>query len=152
MEERYKQSENFEGLSLNFSSDSLLNLTDKIKSSIEGRMDWGDTFGVGLSTKNNKYLLVWTPKKSSEAKILPGFDSEDGKLTLKMKPRPGAWVSWIDEERVAKEAVDDYDRVRKSVQELERNTRQMIDFADGVLKDITVLHLGKPLTLTELAL
>jgi hypothetical protein len=140
------------GLSLNFSSASLLNLTDKIKSSVEGRMDWGDTFGIGLSAKNNKYLLVWTPKKSSEGKILPGFDSEDGKLTLKMKPRPGAWVSWIDEAKVAMEAVDDYDRVRKSVQELERNTRQMIDFADGVLKDITVLHLGKPLTLSELAL
>jgi hypothetical protein len=51
------------GLSLNFSSASLLNLTDKIKSSVEGRMDWGDTFGIGLSAKNNKYLLVWTPKK-----------------------------------------------------------------------------------------
>ena len=115
-------------------------------------MDWGDTFGIGLSAKNNKYLLVWTPKKSSEGKILPGFDSEDGELTLKMKPRPGAWVSWIDEAKVAMEAVDDYDRVRKSVQELERNSRQMIDFADGVLKDITVLHLGKPLTLSELAI
>ena len=152
MEDKNHRTGKIEGLSLNFSSDSLLNLTDKIKSSIEGRMDWGDTFGVGLSTKDNKYLLVWTPKQSSEGKILPGFDSEDGKLTLKMKPRPGAWVSWIDEAKVAQEAVDDYDRVRKSVQELERNTRQMIDFADGVLKDITVLHLGKPLTLSELAL
>ncbi|MDE0184455.1 MAG: hypothetical protein OXP71_03230 [Candidatus Poribacteria bacterium] len=152
MGDKFQQTEQTQGISLNFKSDSLLNLTDKIKSSIEGRMDWGDTFGVGLSTKNSKYLLVWTPKKTSEGKILPGFDSEDGKLTLKMKPRPGAWVSWIDEAKVAEEAVDDYDRVRKSVQELERNTRQMIDFADGVLKDITVLHLGKPLTLSELAL
>ena len=152
MEDRFQHTEQNQGISLNFNADSLLNLTDKIKSSIEGRMDWGDTFGVGLSAKNSKYLLVWTPKKSSEGKILPGFDSEDGKLTLKMKPRPGAWVSWIDEAKVAEEAVDDYDRVRKSVQELERNTRQMIDFADGVLKDITVLHLGKPLTLSELAL
>ena len=152
MEDKHQHTEQIKGLSLNFSSDSLLNFTDKIKSSVEGRMGWGDTFGIGLSAKNNKYLLIWTPKKSSEGKILPGFDSEDGNLTLKMKPRPGAWVSWIDEAKVAMKAVDDYDRVRKSVQELERNARQIIDFADGVLTDITVLHLGKPLTLSELAL
>ena len=151
MEDRHQDTPQIQDLSLNFSSDSLLDLADKIKSSVEGRIDWGDTFGIGLSAKNEKYLLVWTPKKSSESIILPGFDSEDGKLTLKMKPRPGAWVSWIDEARVATEATDDYDRVRKSVQELERNTRQVIDFADGVIKDITALHLGKSLTLSELA-
>ncbi|MCZ6679832.1 MAG: hypothetical protein O7E52_21580 [Candidatus Poribacteria bacterium] len=114
-------------------------------------MDWGDTFGLGLGAKNDKYLLIWTPKKSSEGQILPVFDSEDGKLTLKMKARPGAWISWIDEARIAAEATDDHDRVRKSVQELERNARQVTDFADGVLKDITTLHLGKSLTLPELA-
>ena len=75
-------------LSLNFRSDSLFALTDKIKSSVEGRMDWGDTFGVGLGAKADKYLLVWTPKNSSEAQILPGFDSEDGQLRLKMKGTP----------------------------------------------------------------
>ena len=144
------QPNQIQDLSLNFSSDSLFALTDKIGASIEGRMSWGDTFGMGLGAKNDKYLLIWTPKKSSEGQILPGFDSEDGKLTLKMKPRPGAWISWIDELKVAQEATDDYDRVRKSVQELERNTRQVTDFADGVLKDIITVHLGKSLTLSEM--
>ena len=138
-------------LSLNFRSDSLFALTDKIKSSVEGRMDWGDTFGVGLGAKTDKYLLVWTPKNSSEAQILPGFDSEDGKLRLKMKGRPGAWASWVDEAKIAAETSDDYERVRRSVQELERNARQVVDFADGVLTDITVQHLGKSLTLSELS-
>ena len=138
-------------LSLNFRSDSLFALTDKIKSSVEGRMDWGDTFGVGLGAKTDKYLLVWTPKSSSEGQILPGFDSEDGKLRLKMKGRPGAWASWVDEAKIAAETSDDYERVRKSVQELERNARQVVDFADGVLTDITVQHLGKSLTLSELS-
>ena len=137
-------------LSLNLSPDSLFALTDKIKASVEGRISWGDTFGMGLGAKSDKYLLIWTPKKSSEGQILPGFDSEDGELTLKMRPRPGAWISWIDEAQVATEAKDDYDRVRRSVQELERNTRQVTDFADGVLKDITTVHLGKSLTLSEM--
>ena len=145
------QHNQIQNLSLNFSPDSLFALTDKIKSSVEGRMGWGDTFGLGLGTKNEKYLLVWTPKKSSEGQILPGFDSEDGKLTLKMKPRPGAWISWIDEAEIAAEATDDYDRVRKSVQELEHNARQVTDFAGGIVKDITASHRGKSLTLSELA-
>ena len=144
------QPNQIQDLSLDFSSDSLFALTDKIKASVEGRISWGDTFGMGLGAKNDKYLLIWTPKKSSEGQILPGFDSEDGELTLKMRPRPGAWISWIDEEKVATEAKDDYDRVRRSVQELERNTRQVTDFADGVLKDITTVHLGKSLTLSEM--
>ena len=144
------QPNQIQDLSLNFSSDSLFALTDKIKASVEGRISWGDTFGMGLGAKNDKYLLIWTPKKSSEGQILPGFDSEDGELTLKMRPRPGAWISWIDEATVATEAKDDYDRVRRSVQELERNTRQVTDFADGVLKDITTVHLGKSLTLSEM--
>ncbi len=144
------QPNQIQDLSLNFSSDSLFALTDKIKASVEGRLSWGDTFGMGLGAKNDKYLLIWTPKKSSEGQILPGFDSEDGQLTLKMKPRPGAWISWIDELKVATEAKDDHDRVRRSVQELERNTRQVTDFADGVLKDITTVHLGKSLTLSEM--
>ena len=144
------QPNQIQDLSLNFSSDSLFVLTDKIKASVEGRISWGDTFGMGLGAKNDKYLLIWTPKKSSEGQILPGFDSEDGELTLKMRPRPGAWISWIDEAKVAAEAKDDYDRVRRSVQELERNTRQVTDFADGVLKDITTVHLGKSLTLSEM--
>ena len=144
------QPNQIQDLSLNFSSDSLFALTDKIKASVEGRISWGDTFGMGLGAKNDKYLLIWTPKKSSEGQILPGFDSEDGELTLKMKPRPGAWISWIDEAKVATEAKDDHDRVRRSVQELERNTRQVTDFADGVLKDITTVHLGKSLTLSEM--
>lgn len=144
------QPNQIQDLSLNFSSDSLFALTDKIKASVEGRISWGDTFGMGLGTKNDKYLLIWTPKKSSEGQVLPGFDSEDGNLTLKMKPRPGAWISWIDEAKVAVEAKDDHDRVRRSVQELERNTRQVTDFADGVLKDIITVHLGKSLTLSEM--
>ena len=144
------QPNQIQDLSLNFSSDSLFALTDKIKSSVEGRISWGDTFGMGLGAKNDKYLLIWTPKKSSEGQILPGFDSEDGKLTLKMRHRPGAWISWIDEAKIATEATDDHDRVRRSVQELERNTRQVTDFADGVLKDITTVHLGKSLTLSEM--
>ena len=144
------QPNQIQDLSLNFSSDSLFALTDKIKASVEGRISWGDTFGMGLGAKNDKYLLIWTPKKSSEGQVLPGFDSEDGELTLKMRPRPGAWISWIDEVEIAAEAKDDHDRVRKSVQELERNTRQVTDFADGVLKDITTVHLGKSLTLSEM--
>ncbi len=137
-------------ISLNFQSDSLLLLTDKLKASVEGRMSWGDTFGIGLGGKNKKHLIVWTPKETSESQILPGFDSEDGQLTLKMKHRPGAWVSWIDETKIQNTALDDYDRVHKSVQELERNTRQISDFADGVITDITVQHLGKSLTLSDL--
>ena len=144
------QPNQIQDLSLNFSSDSLFALTDKIKASVEGRISWGDTFGMGLGAKNDKYLLIWTPKKSSEGHILPGFDSEDGELTLKMRPRPGAWISWIDEAKIATEAKDDHDRVRRSVQELERNTRQVTDFADGILKDITTVHLGKSLTLSEM--
>ena len=137
-------------ISLNFHSDSLFTLTDKIKASVEGRISWGDTFGIGLGSKSNKHLIVWTPKVTSESQILPGFDSEDGELTLKMKHRPGAWISWIDEAKVQSSALDDYDRVHKSVQELERNTRQITDFADGVLANLTVQHLGKSLTLSEL--
>lgn len=140
-----------QGLSLNFRSETLFALTDKIKSSIEGRMSWGDTFGLGLGVKSDKHLIVWTPKESSEGDILPGFDSEDGELTLNMRPRPGAWVSWIDEAKVAAEMQDDYDRVHRSVQELERNARQITDFAEGIVSDIVVQHLGKSMTLSELA-
>ncbi|RKU13224.1 hypothetical protein C6503_16030 [Candidatus Poribacteria bacterium] len=113
-------------------------------------MSWGDTFGLGLGVKSDKHLIVWTPKETSEGDILPGFDSEDSKLTLKMRPRPGAWVSWIDEAKVAAETQDDYDRVHRSIQELERNTRQITEFADGVVSDITIQNLGKSLTLSEL--
>ena len=113
-------------------------------------MSWGDTFGLGIGVKADKHLIVWTPKETSEGDILPGFDSEDGELTVKMRPRPGAWVSWIDEAKVSADAHDDYDRVHRSIQELERNARQITDFADGVVTDITVQNLGKPLTLSEL--
>ena len=139
-----------QGLSLNFRSETLFTLTDKIKSSIEGRISWGDTFGLGLGVKSDKHLIVWTPKETSEGDILPGFDSEDGKLTLKMRPRPGAWVSWIDEAKVAAETQDDYDRVHRSIQELERNARKITEFADGVVSDITIQDSGKSLTLSEL--
>ena len=114
-------------------------------------MSWGDTFGLGLGVKSDKHLIVWTPKESSEGDILPGFDSEDGELTVKMRPRPGAWVSWIDEAKVTAETQDDYDRVHRSIQELERNARQITDFADGVVSDIAIQNLGKSLTLSELA-
>lgn len=113
-------------------------------------MSWGDTFGLGLGVKSDKHLIVWTPKETSEGDILPGFDSEDGKLTLKMRPRPGAWVSWIDEAKVTAETQDDYDRVHRSIQELERNARQITEFADGVVSEITIQNLGKSLTLSEL--
>jgi hypothetical protein len=139
-----------QGLSLNFRSDALFALTDKIKSSIEGRMSWGDTFGLGLGVKADKHLIIWTPKETSEGDILPGFDSEDGELTVKIRPRPGAWVSWIDEAKVSADARDDYDRVHRSIQELERNARQITDFADGVVTDITIQNLGESLTLSEL--
>ena len=115
-------------------------------------MSWGDTFGLGLGVKSDKHLIIWTPKETSEGHILPGFDSEDGKVTVKMRPRPGAWVSWIDEAKVAAETTDDYDRVHRSIQELERNARQITDFADGVVSDITIQNLGKSLTLSELTL
>ena len=114
-------------------------------------MSWGDTFGLGLGVKSDKHLIVWTPKESSEGDILPGFDSEDGELTVKMRPRPGAWVSWIDEAKVTAETQDDYDRVHRSIQELERNARQITDFADGIVSDIAIQNLGKSLTLSELA-
>ena len=113
-------------------------------------MSWGDTFGLGLGAKSDKHLIIWTPKETSEGDILPGFDSEDGNLTVKMRPRPGAWVSWIDEAKIAAETNDDYDRVHRSIQELERNARQITDFADGVISDITIQNLGKSLTLSEL--
>ena len=137
-------------ISLYFHSDSLFALTDKIKAGVEGRMSWGDTYGIALGSKSNKHLIVWTPKQTSESQFLPGFDSKDGKLTSKMKHRPGAWVSWIDESKVQSYAIDDYDRVHKSIQELERNTRQITDFADGVISNITIQHLGKSLTLSDL--
>lgn len=137
-------------ISLDLNADSLFTLTDKIKASLEGRISWGDTFGVALGNKSNKHLIIWTPKVTSESAILPGFDSKDGTLTLKIKDRPGAWISWIDEAKVQANSVDDYDRVYKSVQELERNTRQITDFADGVITNITVQHLGKSLKLTDL--
>ena len=137
-------------ISLYFHSDSLLALTDKIKASVEGRMSWGDTYGIGLGSKRDKHLIVWTPKQTSENQILPGFDSEDGLLTSKMKYRPGAWVSWIDESKVQSSAIDDYDRVHKSIQELERNARQITDFADGVIANITIQHLGTSFTLSDL--
>ena len=114
-------------------------------------MSWGDTFGLALGVKNDKHLIVWTPKETSEGEILPGFDAEDGSFTLKMKPRPGAWVSWIDEAHVIAETLDDYDRVHRSVQELERNARSITDFADGVLSEILVQHLGTTLKLSVLA-
>ncbi len=114
-------------------------------------MSWGDTFGLALGVKGDKHLIVWTPKETSESEILPGFDAEDGSFTLKMKPRPGAWVSWIDEARISAETLDDYDRVHRSIQELERNARQITDFADGVLSEILVQHLGTSLKLSELA-
>ena len=114
-------------------------------------MSWGDTFGLGLGVKSDKHLIVWTPKESSEGDILPGFDSEDGELTVKMRPRPGAWVSWIDEAKVTAETQDDYDRVHRSIQELERNARQITDFADGIVSDIAIQNLGKSLTLSELS-
>ena len=113
-------------------------------------MSWGDTFGLGLGVKSDKHLIVWTPKETSEGDILPGFDSEDGKLAVKMRPRPGAWVSWIDEAKVTAETHDDYDRVHRSIQELERNARQITEFADGVVSEITIQNLGKSLTLSEL--
>ena len=100
--------------------------------------------------KSDKHLIVWTPKESSEGDILPGFDSEDGELTVKMRPRPGAWASWIDEAKVTAETQDDYDRVHRSIQELERNARQITDFADGIVSDIAIQNLGKSLTLSEL--
>ena len=114
-------------------------------------MSWGDTFGLGLGVKSDKHLIIWTPKESSEGDILPGFDSEDGELTVKMRPRPGAWVSWIDEAKITAETEDDYDRVHRSIQELERNARQITDFADGIVSDIAIQNLGKSLTLSELA-
>ena len=113
-------------------------------------MSWGDTFGLGLGVKADKHLIVWTPKETSEGDILPGFDSEDGELTVKMRHRPGAWVSWIDEAKVSADALDDYDRVHRSIQELERNARRITDFADGVVTDIAVQNLGKSLTLSQL--
>lgn len=137
-------------ISLYFDSDSLFALTDKIKAGIEGRMSWGDTYGIALGSKSNKHLIVWTPKQTSESQILPGFDSEDGLLTLKMKHRPGAWVSWIDESKVQASSIDDYDRVHKSIQELERNARRITDFADGVIANITIQHSGKSITLSDL--
>lgn len=137
-------------ISLYFDSDSLFALTDKIKAGVEGRMSWGDTYGIALGSKSNKHLIVWTPKETSESQILPGFDSKDGQLTLKMKHRPGAWVSWIDESKIQSSSIDDYDRVHKSIQELERNARQITDFADGMIANITIQQSGKPITLSDL--
>ncbi len=137
-------------ISLYFDSDSLFALTDKIKAGVEGRMSWGDTYGIALGSKSNKHLIVWTPKLTSESQILPGFNSKDGQLTLKIKHRPGAWVSWIDESKVQSSSIDDYDRVHKSIQELERNARQITDFADGLIANITIQQLGKSITLSDL--
>ena len=53
--------------------------------------------------------------------------------------------------KIAAETRDDHDRVHRSIQELERNARQITDFADGVVSDIAIQDLGKSLTLSELS-
>ncbi len=81
---------------LNFRYEDLLKLGEEFKAAFEGRMRWGDTLFLTLGGDESKYLVVWTPKESSESEHLPGFYTEDGKFFMKIKPKPGAWITYAD--------------------------------------------------------
>ena len=176
---------------LNFRYEDLLKLGEEFKAAFEGRMRWGDTLFLTLGGDESKYLVVWTPKESSESEHLPGFYTEDGKFFMKIKPKPGAWITYADlgnirqgiaagqqreqagettqrESEDTEEPTDESTQKadeaspsledRKSVEqeillgvrELERNTKNIVDFADGVVTNFTVMHRGKPISLTDL--
>ena len=176
---------------LNFRYEDLLKLGEEFKAAFEGRMRWGDTLFLTLGGDESKYLVVWTPKESSESEHLPGFYTEDGKFFMKIKPKPGAWITYADlgnirqgiaagqqreqagettqresedTEEPTDESTQKVDEAspsaedRKSVEqeillgvrELERNTKNIVDFADGVVTNFTVMHRGKPISITDL--
>ncbi len=151
---------------LNFRYEELLKLGEAFKAALEGRMSWGDTLFLTLGEGDSKCLVIWTPKNTSERDYLPGFYTDDGAFQMKMKYKPGAWVTYADlndirhsiaskseeygeptEERDRKMAEQE---VIFSVRELERNTKNLVDFADGVVTNFIVMHRGKPIKLLDL--
>jgi len=164
---------------LNFRYEDLLKLGEDFKSAIQGRMRWGDTLFLTLGRDENKCLVVWTPKETSERDHLPGFYTDDGKFFMKVKEKPGAWVTYADlgqirrriesEQNSSKtpranarrkfddnssEPTDTLDKseqeVLQGVRELERNTKNIVDFAAGVVPEFTVTHRGRSIKLGDL--
>ena len=81
---------------LNFQYEELLKLGEAFKAALEGRMFWGDTLFLTLGEGESKCLVIWTPKETSERDYLPGFYTDDGDFQMKMKHKPGAWVTYAD--------------------------------------------------------
>jgi hypothetical protein len=163
-------------MNLNFRYEDLLKLGEEFKSAIQGRMRWGDTLFLTLGRDENKCLVVWTPKQTSERDHLPGFYTDDGKFFMKVKEKPGAWVTYADLGQIRRkieseqnsrprksygnfdnlgsESSETLDRagqeVLQGVRELERNTKNIVDFAGGVVSEFTVTHRGRPIKLADL--
>jgi len=151
---------------LNFRYEELLKLGEAFKAALEGRMSWGDTLFLTLGEGDSKCLVVWTPKNTSERDYLPGFYTDDGDFQMKMKYKPGAWVTYADLGNIRRgiaaksegtgESPEEPDRqmaeqeVIFSVRELERNSKNLVDFADGVVTNFSVTHRGKPIKLLDL--
>jgi len=161
---------------LNFRYEDLLKLGEEFKSAIQGRMRWGDTLFLTLGRDENKCLVVWTPKQTSERDHLPGFYTDDGKFFMKVKEKPGAWVTYADLGQIRRKIeAEQNSRPRKSygnfdnlgsessetldkagqevlqgVRELERNTKNIVDFAGGIVPEFTVTHRGRPIKLADL--
>ena len=165
-------------MKLNFRYEDLLKLGEEFKSAIQGRMRWGDTLFLTLGRDENKCLVVWTPKQTSERDHLPGFYTDDGKFFMKVKEKPGAWVTYADLGQIRRkieseqnssqrprksygnfdnlgsESSDTLDKagqeVLQGVRELERNTKNIVDFAGGIVPEFTVTHRGRPIKLADL--
>jgi len=168
---------------LNFRYEYLLKLGEEFKSAIQGRMRWGDTLFLTLGRDENRCLVVWTPKETSERDHLPGFYTDDGKFFMKVKAKPGAWVTYADlgqirrkieveqhrnqADKTSNQNARSLDNTRSEsaetldskaaeqevflgVRELERNTKNIVDFAGGLVPEFTVTHRGRPIKLADL--
>ncbi|MFQ6040325.1 MAG: hypothetical protein ACE5PV_05670 [Candidatus Poribacteria bacterium] len=168
---------------LNFRYEDLLKLGEEFKSAIQGRMRWGDTLFLTLGRDENRCLVVWTPKETSERDHLPGFYTDDGKFFMKVKAKPGAWVTYADLGQIRRKIEAEQNRnqanetpdqnttsldntvsepaetlnsksaeqeVFLGVRELERNTKNIVDFAGGLVPEFTVTHRGRPIKLADL--
>jgi len=163
---------------LNFQSEDLLKLGEEFKSAIQGRMRWGDTLFLTLGRDENKCLVVWTPKETSERDHLPGFYTDDGKFFMKVKEKPGAWITYADLGQIRRKIEAEQNssktphqnarnsnnvgsaspelldkagqEVLQGVRELERNTKNIVDFAGGIVPEFTITHRARQIKLAEL--